>query len=195
MFRSRAVKTLSLLVAAMTAGTIALMLMETPPIRPTRSHLAAATPPADSLGPVFDSRVPFQPLKWRNIVLHASTDPRGKILSGCHFVLDMREADADPKILSTPRWKDQTDGRHVFVRGVNWNDSSIGLCLVGDFSRRGPSPRQMKTLLALTRKIQRRFGIPRDNVYLAADIGQAETSPGPAFPREKLDAQLIRAVP
>lgn len=196
MFRSRAVKTLSALVAAMTVGAILLMLMETSPVRPPSSHFAAvAEDRTDSLDVVLETKVPFQPLKWRNIIVHCRPHPAGKLIQGCHFVVDMRDPGGAVTIQRTARWEDQADGRHVFVRGVNWNDSSIGVCLIGDFSRRPPRARQIKGLVNLATRLQELFGIPRDNVYLAGDIGQAATSPGRAFPRQRFEGQLLRTVP
>ena len=192
MFRSRTVKSLCALVAAMTLGAIALMLMERDPVRPPAPHLAAVSGARDEpLDIVVTSRVPFQPLKWRNIVVHSTPSARNALVPGCHFVVDMQDRDGPVKIQRTGRWEDQSDGRHVFVRGVNWNANSIGVCLVGDLAGRPPSRQHLDGVLRLVRKLQEQFQIPRDNVYLAGDIGQQATSPGPAFPAERFNSRLL----
>ena len=180
----------------MTVGAIALMLMETSPVRPPDSHFAAvAHPQDDPLDGVLESSVPFQPLKWRNIMVHAWPNAAGKVVRGSHFVVDMRDQGGAVKVQRTALWDNQADGSHVWVRGINWNETSIGICVIGDFSRMGSRPRQLDALVNLARRLQERFDIPRDNIYFAGDIGQTSTNPPKAFPARQFSSRLLRTVP
>jgi hypothetical protein len=193
MFRSRAAKTLGILVAAMTVGTLALTAMETGPLQPSANHLAAVPGrPTPSVDRVVRGTSPLQRHKWRHIIVHADDDPRCGLVPACHFIVDLRDPAGGAVIRRTRRWDDQADGRHAFLPGLDWNRTSIGICLLGDFTRTAPSPGQLNALVELTRRLQELTDIPRDRVYLAGQIGQEITSPGPAFPTRAYRGALLR---
>jgi len=195
MVGSRTIKVLAALVAAMTVGAFALIVMleSGGPVRPGDEDLAALRDHPEGVSEsVFRTAVPPQPLKWRNIVIH-STGAEGNIASRCHFVIHDRGSNLEQCIQSTALWKRQAEGNHVFVAGFDYNANSIGVCLAGDFASTAPSARQFEALVALVNGLQRMFNVPRDRVYLLSDLNPNSQSPGQAFPAERLNARLLKA--
>jgi hypothetical protein len=190
MVASRTIRTLLALIAAMTVGSLALILMETAPVRPPVTHLAAVAGPTDDSVDVI-SRAAIRVGKWRNIVVHTSVeglDPQ----SECHFIVRTQPSADGGYAQATALWNRQVDGNHVFVPGYTWNSDSIGICLDGDFSRTAQSPRQFQSLMGLVRSLQQTCGITADRVYLNRDIDPRSASPGPAFPAELFNSNLLK---
>lgn len=186
---SRTVKTLTALLVAMTLGSLALMILETEPLRPTAQPLAVLSPPpAGAAEVIYETQVPFQAVQWRYVVIHASLDPAGEVARGCHFVI-AAEQDGKWKVSAGPHWLHQREGRHI---GGYWRDSSIGVCLIGEFSRRPPAAGQLDCLVDLVNTLQEVCGIAADRVYLHRDLDARSVSPGRAFPAAELSARLLR---
>jgi hypothetical protein len=192
MFGSRTIRTLTSLLAAMTIGALALMVLQTAPIKPAVQGLAAFAPPPDTATSlVLATDIPVQPITWRNIVIHSNVGERFDVSSNCHFVVDVDSAGRG-RIQPTTLWKSQSLGRHVMVSSRDWNADSVGICLVGDFSRQPPSRAQMQSLLALVRSLQQICVISADHVYLNSDLDANSRSPGEAFPVRQFTANLLR---
>lgn len=189
---SRTMKTLGALVAAMTAGSIALILMEAPPIRPPVTNLSAVAAPTDEFSQVVSQTdEPIRIAKWRHIVVHTAAEPLD-VDFDCHFVIDPSPR-ADGGILrATTLWNRQVSGNHVFAGGYNWNDDSIAVVVMGDFSKAPPNTKQMQALVGLVRSLQRACGVPAEKVYLARDIDPRSGSPGAAFPTAQFNVSLLR---
>ena len=83
----------------------------------------------------------------------------------------------------------QEPGQHV--EGV-WKNSSVGVCLIGDFSRTPPKAGQFELLVQLVNALQETCRVPADHVYLLSDIDPRSPSPGAAFPAAKLSRRLLR---
>jgi len=185
---SRTIKTLTALVVSLTIGAFALMMLETAPVEAPAQHLAAVEAGNTEAGKVVRrTAVPLQPIKWRNIILHGSAAERGDILDRVHFLV----AD-DGAIQPTLLWQRQQSGHHAYVAGRDFNADSIGICLIGDYSRRGPERRQFEAVADLTTTLQRMFRIPADRVYLQSDLERGRPSPGPAFPAARFNEMLLR---
>jgi len=190
MARSRTIKTLAALLVTMTLATFALIAMETQPPTPPES-VAAIARPTDSIDKIVtDTAIPIQPMKWRNIVVHTTGAEAPDMASRCHFVIEASSADGKGLLRSTSLWQGQAEGNHVRAAGRNYNEDSIGICLIGDFSRKPPTQEQFKALLALVRDLQQRHNIPRDNVYFPSDLDPKVQSPGEAFPAKEFMDQL-----
>ncbi|MCK4601914.1 MAG: N-acetylmuramoyl-L-alanine amidase [Phycisphaerae bacterium] len=197
--RSRTIKTLAALVAAMTVGAFALTVMETAPIRPGIKDLAAVA--ASDQGPegiVKQTDVEIQRVKWANIIVHSSASRRN-IESQCHFVIAPRrpgssqtESDDQTVTVATNLWKRQAEGYHIYVPGYDFTANSIGICLRGDFSHRRPAAATLDALVALVRVLQQECGISPDHVYLHSDLISGSNSPGRAFPARTFSASLLR---
>jgi len=187
---SRTIKTLGLLLLAMTAGTVVLAFLQTEPVRPGAQPLAVlAPPPAGAAGVIYETRVPIQRIKWRYLVVHAARSDAEPTARGCHFLI-RTGPDGQWEIHPTGHWLVQGSGRHI---GSLWADSSVGICLIGDFSRRGPAERQFDLLVELVHALQDLCGIPADRVYLHSDLVARSTSPGAAFPAERFTRHLLQA--
>ena len=180
------VKTLVALVVAMTVGALALILMETDPIIPAVTRAVLVESPNDFHTVAIDADAPLN--DWRNIIVHSAVDENAAAARGSHFLIM-----PDGTARCSGLWKRQETGTHVSRPRQGWNNDSVGVCLMGDFSRSAPTASQYKMLVNLTRKLQKAFHIPPDNVYLAGQIGQSRTSPGRAFPAQRWDEALLAA--
>lgn len=186
---SRTVKTLALLLVAMTFGVLALIVLETDPVRPTVQPLAVLSPPPGQTGKViYETRVPIQAIKWRYLVVHAAPTRTEPPARNCHFLLDIGP-DGTWQASAMDAWMDQRESSHI---GGFWRDHSIGICLIGDFSRRPPPAGQFDNLVALVNTLQEVCRIPADRVYLHSDLVAYSGSPGAAFPATSFSAKLLR---
>ena len=189
MAASRTVKTLSALFVAMTFGALVLMILETEPIRPTAQPLAVlGPPPAGAAQAVYETTTPLEAGRWRHVVVHASPHSSDPLARQCHFQV-RPDGRGRWQVASTAFWRRQRRGGHI---GGYWADSSIGVCLVGDFSRRPPTPEQFERLVDLVNTIQEVCRISADRVYLHRDLVAASSSPGVAFPDATFSARLLR---
>ena len=188
---SRTMKTLGALVVAMTVGSIALILMETAPIRPPVTDLSAVARATDELAQaVWRTEEPIKVAKWRHIVVHTSVEPLDAEFN-CHFVIDQTPRPDGGLVRATTLWNRQLSGNHVFATGYNWNDDSIAIVLVGNFSKTSPRPEQLQALVNLVRSLQQSCGIAAERVYLARDIDPRCGSPGEAFPAQQFNDSLL----
>ncbi len=118
--------------------------------------------------------------RWIAIVIHHSATPFGnaEIFDEWHrernhwdgvgydFVIGNGTDSADGQVEVTFRWKQQKTGAHVGGTYKNWaNRDAIGICLVGNFNETLPSRKQMDALLKLVRFLQKRYAIPKQNIY------------------------------
>lgn len=186
---SRTVKTLTVLLIAMTFGAIGLMILETEPVRPTAPVLEVLAPPPAGAGKVvYETRAPLRVGAWQSLVIHAAPKPTARLAEGCHFQIRPLPA-GGCDVLATDHWQKQRPGRHI---GGPWRDNSIGICLIGGFSRRRPAREQMASLIDLTHTLQEACGIPAERVYLHSDLVARSASPGAAFPAAEFSASLLR---
>lgn len=189
--RSRTARVLLALFVSMVTGSLMLMMLETEPLRPPAAPLAALAPPeADPSIPIYEAQR-FDRLKWRNVVIHSSTGSGKGIASRCHFLVG-RRVEGRCKITATDLWKRQVAGRHIDVPGQDFNAISVGICIVGDFSRQPPSPAQLDALVRLVRALQQEFAIRCDHVYLRSDLVPDSASPGRAFPARRFSRLLLQ---
>jgi N-acetyl-anhydromuramyl-L-alanine amidase AmpD len=192
MVGSRTMKTLGALVVAMTVGSIALILMETAPIRPPVTNLSAVASLTDEASQVVSQTdVAIKTAKWRHIIVHTAMEALEPDLD-CHFVIDQTPSPDGRSVRSTTLWNRQLGGNHVFVAGYNWNADSIAVCLVGDYSQTPPSASQFQALIGLVHSIQQTCGIPAERVYLARDIDPRCGSPGAVFPAKQFNTFLLK---
>ncbi|MBN2583356.1 MAG: N-acetylmuramoyl-L-alanine amidase [Planctomycetes bacterium] len=152
---------------------------------------------------------------WRFIVVHHTATEQGDVQSldllhrqqlglangiACHFLIGNGDGMADGRIASTVRWIRQADAIHRETRealpGLNGAADlatvkryGISVALVGDFTRREPTPKQMDTLVDLVYTLSDRFGIPLTDVFLHSDL-EATSCPGPKFPAGDLFRRL-----
>ena len=183
------INTLVALLGAMTVGTLVLIAMESPPIRPQVQSLMATAADVDR---VLDADSPVRRDHWRTIVVHTTGAEGARIADKCHFVIEPDPAGgARPgRIRATALWRRQEQRQHI--DGVNrlFNQHSIALCLTGEFDDRAPAAGQFQALTSLVRSLQTAFAIPRSQVYLHCDLDAESRSPGRAFPVVAFNAHL-----
>lgn len=151
------------------------------------------------------ARIPLHPNpRWTHIVVHHSALVRGnaKLIDrahrrqgftnglGYHFVIDNGTARRrDGEIEVGPRWLRQQEGAHCNAGGMNQH--GIGICLVGDFTSRPPSPAQMAALLYLVQQLRAYYQIPVSRIIRHRDVpGKATACPGDRFPWRAFVARL-----
>ena len=118
--------------------------------------------------------------KWTAIVIHHSATDGGnaEVFDDWHrnghkwmgigydFVIGNGKGSRDGSVEVTFRWKQQITGAHVGGTPGNWaNRDAVGICLVGDFTKREPTRQQMESLAKLVRFLQKRYKIPSDRIY------------------------------
>jgi hypothetical protein len=134
---------------------------------------------------------------WRAIVIHhaavrsgsAGTIHQAHLANGWdglgyHFVIGNGTGSGDGEIEVGYRWRDQIKGAHTRARPGDdnrWNLSSIGICLMGDFTQTSPSQRQMDALVRLVRALMAEYSIAAENV-VPHHFVHATECPGPCFP-------------
>ena len=182
----------------MTAGTFILMALETSPAGPAAGLSLIARRPSTShlrsgdLERIWQTNLPVQPNRWRNIVLHDSVcDLSGEGPAGCHFVIHNADGPLDDgEIAATARWRRQADGNHIYVPGVKLNRESIGICLMGNLTVAEPTSAQMAALMGLVHVLQQRFDIPPERVWLHGDL-TGQPCPGDRFAATKFRQRLL----
>lgn len=141
---------------------------------------------------------------WQYIVLHHSGTKNGslKIFDNYHrnalkqkdgiiyhFVIGNGTNSHDGEIEISQRWLRQQPGPHCFNERIS--KSSIAICLVGNFERDKPTASQVNTLINLTKRLQKEYRIPLENVLLRSEVDKDRTlSPGRNFPWDTIKSAL-----
>ena len=131
--------------------------------------------------------------RWKAIIIHHSAQNKGNMAMidkyhrevngwdgvGYNFVIGNGSKSRDGQVEVTFRWNKQIAGAHCGGTPNNRaNESGIGICLIGDFTRTGPTYRQKLALTKLVRFLQKRYKISARNIY-----GHAET---PGYTRKSV---------
>ncbi len=116
-------------------------------------------------------RAPVQRRRWQFIVVHNSGTKQGsarifdyyhkhvrRMQNGLayHFVIGNGTSTGDGQIEIGDRWRRQINGGHVHSDYLN--NIALGICLVGDFNRSQPTPRQLEACEELIRYLRQRCG-------------------------------------
>ena len=142
---------------------------------------------------------------WRYIVIHHSATPRGAARSlhlmhkrrgwdglGYHFVVGNGTESGSGQVELGFRWKVQREGAHVRVKPNDsnfWNKHAIGVCLVGDFMKRGPGDRQFDAAVELVRRLCAQYDIPPSRVRNHGQI-MSTFCPGAKFPWDEFQRAI-----
>jgi N-acetyl-anhydromuramyl-L-alanine amidase AmpD len=134
--------------------------------------------------------------EWKYIVVHHSGSSVGNedIIQSDHLRRGMENGMAyhfligngsahlgDGAIVEAHRWKHKLQGGHCHQDFLN--ECGIGICLVGNFSRKSPTQAQVKTLANLILKLQQQYHISDDNVHGHGQFfGEDSDCPGNHFP-------------
>ncbi len=131
--------------------------------------------------------------KWRNGL-------------GYHFVIGNGVGYPDGEVYLGPRWHRQLTGAHCGTSAGNFfgkwrpknffNASGIGICLIGDFTRESPTPKQLAALEQLVALLCNRLDIDPSNVYGHGEVTGKTACPGHlgvASIRQRVYARVARA--
>ena len=117
------------------------------------------------------SSAPVLSRRWRYIVVHNSGTRQGNAKAfeyyhrnvrgmpngmAYHFVIGNGHSSGDGEIEIGNRWHRQIQGGHVHSDYLN--NIALGICLVGDFNRDQPTPRQIEACEELIRYLRQRVG-------------------------------------
>jgi len=148
----------------------------------------------------------YKSKKWKYIIIHHSATDAGSALGfdrshhargfnrglGYDFVIANGTASKlDGQIEVSPRWTKQQDGAHCKAAGMN--HKSIGICLVGNFSRKNErvSEKQMDSLIYLVNRLRKYYKIPKKNILGHGQVKGARTEcPGTYFPWTEFKTRL-----
>jgi len=111
---------------------------------------------------------------------------------GYDFVIGNGSQSGDGEIEVGPRWRDQLTGAHTKVEGDatnRWNETGIGICLVGNFMSERPTSRQMDALVRLVNALRERYEIPADRVLGHGKVDRTDC-PGTWFPWAELRRRM-----
>jgi N-acetyl-anhydromuramyl-L-alanine amidase AmpD len=140
--------------------------------------------------------LPSKMRDWRYIVIHHSGAmvgnediiEMGHLQRGMengmayHFLIGNGSAGlSDGQVVEGHRWKYQLQGGHSHQDYLNEN--GIGICLVGNLSRKKPTQKQIESLTDLVLKLQSQFHIADDNIHGHGQFyGEDSDCPGTLFP-------------
>jgi hypothetical protein len=184
---------LATLISSLTLTSVLLLALAPAPLTPDAPSLLV-TDSTDSFAPIFDTRKPIQPARWKYIFLHHTKGKRGDALSiggkngfGDHFLIGNGDGCGDGEIQIGARWTSQQGARPI---GASLADNSISICIVGDFDQSNPTPAQIRNLQRLIQTLQRRFGIS-GRAVLASNKAHSTAGIGIYFPSAQLSRQIL----
>ena len=183
MLDSRTTKVLGALLISMTLGALILMLLENKSPRPQSFNMASI------VSKVVDKSWANsnEDQRWQKIVVHTSADAK-EPTQRCHFIINEKPVKGS-WVTATNLWKNQLPGRHTYFR--DFQHSSIGICVIGDFSSKRMHPDQFKALITLVHHLQRTGGILEHNIFFQSDVLSKYPKCG-LFPTEQFQNQLLK---
>ncbi len=151
------------------------------------------------------ANIPLYPTtRWTHIVIHHTATDQGSAYSinelhhkrgwengmGYHFLIDNgTRGKTVGQIEVGPRWIKQMQGAHVKVS--DWNQKSIGIALVGNYSEEPVPARMMDSLVFLVAVLKNFYQIPDQNIVGHGGVPGAKTEcPGTKFPWQEFKRRL-----
>ncbi len=137
-------------------------------------------------------------INWKNIVIHHSATKWGSAKRFAkyheetfhnngllyHFVIGNGKGSKDGKVEKGNRWNQQLPGGHVGENADQYNETGIGICLVGNFEKYPPTKKQMKKLILLVKYLMNKYSISPDNVKVHGEVIPTKC-PGRFFPKSR----------
>jgi hypothetical protein len=111
---------------------------------------------------------------------------------GYHFVIGNGTNTPDGYIEVGARWHKQKHGAHCKTPSNYYNEHGIGICLVGNFNKTRPTPRQLASLERLVRFLSHRCGISVRQITTHAAVTHKTQCPGRYFSLAALQRSLSR---
>jgi hypothetical protein len=154
------------------------------------------------------------PGRWQAIVVHHAASEgaspaeidgwhrqRGWDGLGYHFVIGNGVGYPDGAIFVGARWRLQKTGAHckvfagrylgVFRPDNYYNERGIGICLLGNFERSSPTPRQREALTQLILALCEETGIDPHNVHGHGEITQRTACPGRTLDMRRVRGEVL----
>lgn len=142
--------------------------------------------------------------RWNYIVVHHSATEVGNAAGfdfhhrnvnkwdelGYHFVIGNGTRSGNGLVEVGPRWKKQKVGAHCKTVGNTYNEHGIGICLVGDFDKQGPTDAQMRSLVRLVRFLMFSCSVTPGNVVTHSGVTGKTECPGANFPWSRFHRQI-----
>jgi hypothetical protein len=140
----------------------------------------------------------YEKHSWESIIVHHSASDRGGARTfdvahrargwdelGYHFVIGNGTDTPDGYIEVGSRWRKQKHGAHCKTPDNYYNDYGVGICLVGNFDEKSPSPKQMESLRKLVSFLTQRYHIAPYRIYGHGEVrGTSTHCPGQYFPMD-----------
>ena len=186
MVDNRTTRVLGALLVSMTLGALILMLMENKSPRPGRRDMAAVV--CKIVDKSWDNKSSDK--RWKRVVVRTSAGD-DSMPEKCHFVV-YETPDKGIWVKPTDYWKNQIPGTHTYAN--NYNADSIGVCIIGDFSKQKPSPKQFHALVSLVTHLQKLGGISADRVIFERDLNiqNNDAKKYAQFPLDRFEELLKR---
>lgn len=180
---SRTIKVLGALVAGVTVVSGVLLALEPgPALRPSNMAFSAFDSNTSLNGPeamLFDT-APSR--AWQDIIVYDSRGIEGgqaeldgyfrntaKVPSGAGFHFVVRR-DGAGRIEVCERWRQQAVGAFVFDKNPTvaqgWNTKSIGICLMGDDSKKPFDQAQLQEVHWLIKQLKERYKIADEHLHI-----------------------------
>jgi N-acetyl-anhydromuramyl-L-alanine amidase AmpD len=134
--------------------------------------------------------------QWKYIIIHHSATERGNARVfdkghrlrgfqdglGYHFVIgNGTYGTMLGQIEIGDRWYKQLRGAHC--RAMGMNEVAIGICLVGNFNKKGVPREELDSAVWLVKNLQQRYRIPKNHILRHKDAKRKGTDcPGHQFP-------------
>lgn len=169
---------------------------------PTSAHAQRVYPrgpapyraPVDAPSPWFPAGGRISP-RWTYIVVHHSATRTGGAAAfdkyhreqngwdelGYHFVIGNGTNTPDGQVEVGSRWRTQKHGAHCKTPDNYFNEHGIGICLVGDFTRTSPTPKQYASLMRLVRFLSARCRIDPSHITTHGALTHKTQCPGRRF--------------
>ena len=142
--------------------------------------------------------------RWKTIVIHHSATRRGGAALfgrdhvktngwdelGYHFVIGNGTSTPDGTVEVGPRWTKQKHGAHCKTANNYYNEHGIGICLVGDFTKSRPTPKQLSSLRRLVQFLVHACGIAPERITTHRAVTGKTQCPGPNFSLQGLRKSL-----
>ncbi len=133
--------------------------------------------------------------RWTTIVIHHSATASGSARTfdkyhretkhwdalGYHFVIGNGTESPDGQVEVGVRWDQQKHGAHCKTPSNYFNNHGIGICLVGDFTKSRPTPKQLRALNDLVAFLSQACSIPPSRVTTHGHINRTTKCPGRYF--------------
>ena len=82
-------------------------------------------------------------------------------------------------------------GAHVSGNNRDRNFRGLGICLIGNFEKHAPDPKQYESLVTLTKSLMEKYEIPAQNVTgHGFTFGERTKCPGKYFPMAQYKADI-----